>query len=229
MNLFAFDFIFCWSKIGSLQTIHLFFGNKYFALALRFFPLNFQCRPLLLKNVIFNLFLVQDTILLCCQCDMTFHRACLDPVPAVMPENPWSCDSCSKQQLEPPATTANANEASTAAKEDNSLPVKESPTGEAKSPAPSAVVTPTPTPTSTPAPALSVPFLGPWIFGTRQLELKGPPLEWEVAPTPDPAIPDASLWTPDDVQNYFSRKGFQEQASLLRQHVSIFMSSSWLV
>jgi len=56
------------------------------------------------------------------------------------------------------------------------------------------------------------------IFGTRQLELKGPPLEWEVAPTPDPAIPDASLWTPDDVQNYFSRKGFQEQASLLRQH-----------
>ncbi len=62
--------------------------------------------------------------------------------------------------------------------------------------------------------------LGPWIFGTRQLELKGPPFEWDCVPNPDPSIPDASLWSSEDVQSYFSQLGFQEQAALLRHNVS---------
>lgn len=61
--------------------------------------------------------------------------------------------------------------------------------------------------------------LGPWVFGTRQLELKGPPFEWNCVPNPDPSIPDASLWTSEDVQSYFSRLGFEEQAALLRHNV----------
>ncbi|XP_046630687.1 sterile alpha motif domain-containing protein 13-like [Daphnia pulicaria] len=60
--------------------------------------------------------------------------------------------------------------------------------------------------------------LGPWVFGTRQLELKGPPFEWNCVPNPDPSIPDASLWTSEDVQSYFSRLGFEEQAALLRHN-----------
>jgi hypothetical protein len=62
--------------------------------------------------------------------------------------------------------------------------------------------------------------LGPWIFGTRQLELKGPPFEWDAVPPPDPSIPDAAQWTPDEVQSYFSNIGFEEQAALFRQNVS---------
>jgi len=64
----------------------------------------------------------------------------------------------------------------------------------------------------------SVPNLGPWIFGTRQLELKGPPFQLDQIPVPDPTIPDAAVWTPQDVQDYFSKIGFEEQAVLLRQH-----------
>ncbi|EFX84526.1 hypothetical protein DAPPUDRAFT_8693, partial [Daphnia pulex] len=30
--------------------------------------------------------------------------------------------------------------------------------------------------------------------------------------------PDASLWTSEDVQSYFSRLGFEEQAALLRHN-----------
>lgn len=61
--------------------------------------------------------------------------------------------------------------------------------------------------------------LGPWVFGTRQLELKGPPFEWDCIPNPDPTIPDASQWTSEDVQSYFNRLGFEEQATSLRQNV----------
>lgn len=64
--------------------------------------------------------------------------------------------------------------------------------------------------------------LGPWVFGTRQLELKGPPFEWDCVPNPDPNIPDASQWTSEEVQSYFSRLGFEEQAVLLRHNVSSF-------
>ena len=61
--------------------------------------------------------------------------------------------------------------------------------------------------------------LGPWVFGTRQLELKGPPFEWDAVPPPDPSIPDAAQWTPDEVQSYFNNLGFEEQAALFRQNV----------
>ena len=63
--------------------------------------------------------------------------------------------------------------------------------------------------------------LGPWVFGTRQLELKGPPFEWDAVPPPDPSIPDAAQWSPDEVQSYFNNLGFEEQASLFRQNVNL--------
>ena len=74
---------------------------------------------------------------------------------------------------------------------------------------------------SQPAPAPVPNSLGPWVFGTRQLELKGPPFEWDCVPNPDPNIPDASQWSSEDVQSYFSRLGFEEQAILLKHNVSI--------
>ena len=137
---------------------------------------------------------LQDTILLCCECDTTFHRSCLSSPPATMPDGCyWACDEC------------RANESV------EKTPVKDSSSEEGKVDIKAA------SPFQPAAPNSS---FGPWVFGTRQLELKGPPFEWDCVPNPDPNIPDASHWTSEDVQSYFSQLGFQEQAALLRHNVS---------
>ena len=151
---------------------------------------------------------MQDTILLCCQCDTTVHRACLNSVPTVIPDGHWICDGCRERPRETSVTPACAVASEV-------TPAKEMSIVEDKS-----HVSPTNANIVTRPTFPLLPNLGPWVFGTRQLELKGPPLEWDVTPVPDPSIPDASLWTPEDVENYFNLKGFRDQASLLRQHVS---------
>lgn len=129
-------------------------------------------------------------MLLCCECDTTFHRACLSPPPASVPDTcTWVCDGCQ------------ANDSA------DKTPVKEPEVAEV-------------TKSEKASPFLSPVSMGPWVLGTRQLELKGPPFEWETGGAPDPKIPDASGWTLDDVFKYFSQHGFEEQATVLRQNVS---------
>jgi hypothetical protein len=137
----------------------------------------------------------QDTVLLCCECDTTFHRSCLTSPPATMPDGCyWACDDC------------RANESV------EKTPVKDSSSEEGK------VENKISSSSSSSFQPLAPISLGPWVFGTRQLELKGPPFEWNCV-NPDPSIPDASHWTSEDVQSYFSRLGFEEQAALLRHNV----------
>ena len=127
--------------------------------------------------------------MLCCECDTTFHRACLNPAPANVPDTcTWVCDGCQ------------ANDSA------EKTPVKE--------------VAEEPKSVDKASPFFSPASLGPWVMGTRQLELKGPPFEWDCNGTPDPKIPDASAWSHDDVFKYFAQLGFEEQASILRQNVS---------
>lgn len=150
---------------------------------------------------------MQDTILLCCECDTTFHRTCLNPIPEAVTEGDhrWVCDGCRSNDTAETLTKS---------------PVKE--------------CTPTPEENKKQVP-ITLPFptfsnLGPWVYGTRQLELKGPPFDLDFGPPiPDPTIPDAAVWTPEDVQNYFSRIGFEEQAALLRQHVRIKTKSCLII
>jgi len=140
--------------------------------------------------------------LLCCECDTTFHRACLNTVVETVENGQrWVCDGCRSNQTAEPTPPEK---------------IQDSPEEIKKT-----ITTP-----SFP----SVPNLGPWIFGTRQLELKGPPFQLDQIPVPDPNIPDAAVWTPQDVQDYFSKIGFEEQAALLRQHVTIsyFNRFEWL-
>ncbi|XP_057379377.1 protein let-418-like [Daphnia carinata] len=147
-----------------------------------------DCRPCSVCKLVQE----QDTVLLCCECDTTFHRSCLTSPPATMPDGCyWTCDDC------------RANESV------EKTPVKDSSSEEGKV---ENKISPSPFQPSAPI------SLGPWVFGTRQLELKGPPFEWDCVPNPDPTIPDASQWTSEDVQSYFSRLGFEEQATLLRHN-----------
>ena len=147
--------------------------------------------------------------MLCCECDTTFHRNCLNPIPSVVPDVcNWVCDEChSNESIE-------------------KTPIKDSSSDEGKI----SIAAPPPSQQQPQAMAAVSPFfpsasnsLGPWVFGTRQLELKGPPFEWDAVPPPDPSIPDAAQWTPDEVQSYFSNIGFEEQAALFRQNVSLFL------
>ena len=132
-------------------------------------------------------------MLLCCECDTTFHRACLNPVVETLENGQrWVCDGCRSSHSAESSPSEKTQEISEETKKTITTP-------------------------SFP----SVPNLGPWIFGTRQLELKGPPFQLDQIPVPDPTIPDAAVWTPQDVQDYFSKIGFEEQAVLLRQHVII--------
>ena len=166
-----------------------------------------DCRPCSVCKLVQD----QDTILLCCQCDTTFHRSCLNLAPLTMPDDhSWICDGCREQCRESGSNSGSGDE------NQMKTPVKKLPSVDGKP----SVVTPN---------FASVPNFGPWIFGTRQLELKGPPLEWNTTPTPDLSIPDASLWSPDDVHNYFSQKGFHEQASLLRQKVNLVILFTFIL
>jgi len=145
-----------------------------------------DCRPCSVCKLVQD----QDTLLLCCECDTTFHRACLNTVVETVENGQrWVCDGCRSNQTAEPTPPEK---------------IQDSPEEIKKT-----ITTP-----SFP----SVPNLGPWIFGTRQLELKGPPFQLDQIPVPDPNIPDAAVWTPQDVQDYFSKIGFEEQAALLRQH-----------
>ena len=129
--------------------------------------------------------------MLCCECDTTFHRACLNHPPANIPDScTWVCDDCRANDSADKTSVKEVEET----KHDSKL------TSPFLSPAAGSI--------------------GPWVFGTRQLELKGPPFEWECNGTPDPKIPDASAWTLDDVHKYFSQLGFEEQAAVLRQNVN---------
>lgn len=152
----------------------------------------------------------QDTILLCCKCDTTFHRACLGSVPTADGQH-WVCNGCRSDPVD---------SAAQAPKE--SCPELVKVAEVAKTPEAGKVLDAVKTTVTITTPSYSsIPNFGPWIFGTRQLELRGPPLEWDAIPAPDPSVPDASNWTPEDVHNYFCMKGFGEQAALLRQHVSL--------
>ena len=154
---------------------------------------------------------MQDTLLLCCECDTTYHRSCLSPVPEIgSDEQHWVCDGCRSSHPVEASTPSKVAIKESLEESDESKESKESKDSSKRS----TITTP-----SFP----SVPNLGPWIFGTRQLELKGPPFQLDQVPVPDPTIPDAAVWTPEDVQDYFSKIGFEEQAALLRQHVTIIM------
>jgi len=145
-----------------------------------------DCRPCSVCKLVQD----QDTLLLCCECDTTFHRTCLNTViESADNEQQWVCDVCRSNHSAEPTPSGKIQDIPEESK--------------------STITTP-----SFP----SVPNLGPWIFGTRQLELKGPPFQLNQTPVPDPSIPDAAVWTPQDVQDYFSKIGFEEQAALLRQH-----------
>ena len=155
--------------------------------------------------LIVSFLFLQDTILLCCECDTTVHLACLNPPLVNLPENiNWVCDEC------------RANDSA-----ENKTPIKDCSSDEGKMENnKSLAASPAPFPsTSSAAPGGMINY-GPWVFGTRQLELKGPPFEWDSLPSPDPEIPDAAAWTPEEVHNYFSSLGFQEQATKFRQNVS---------
>ncbi len=157
-----------------------------------------DCRPCSICKLVQD----QDTILLCVECDTTFHRGCLPSTANAGSDNEnWVCDEC------------HANES------ENKTPIKDSSSDEGGKIDKSLAASPIPA-----APSTGTHF-GPWVFGTRQLELKGPPFEWQSLPTPDPEIPDAAAWTPDDVHGYFSSLGFQEQAALLRQNVRYLFQS----